>query len=203
MTRKNDNRKPGKTDDGKIIPYLYVAEGNIEKKFFDELKKKNIIKRGRFLSCKLTQDYIKDTDVIMTRYKQTNCMFCILDTDLQTNAHLDKLSENIKKLPNIAQCIVILVQKYNFEDELKYVLDTSNDKGLDKALNVKHRGHRNLKTHLLQKENYSVITKEHVEKYCTRSQEFENVLKTYGNKYDNILTKIKTGKEIINDNSMN
>ena len=95
---------------------LYIAEGEIEKRFIDFLKHEEFIVAGRFAKFNLMQDKLKESNDILTR--KMDKIFCILDTDV---VNISNLLFNLKKLADICpKNIFTLIQNRNFEDETNY-----------------------------------------------------------------------------------
>jgi len=152
---------------------LYIAEGEIEKRFIRFLIDKNFIRPGKFAKFNLLQDVLKDTSSILTN--KVDKIFCILDMDIATKDFLNNLVKNISKLKTISKSkICLLIQNKNFEDELRYILQCSD---LGKYFGLKYNTVSDVKRFLADKVNYDKhISAEILKGYCNRSQNFQQEL---------------------------
>lgn len=107
---------------------LYVVEGDIEKRFIEQIKQADLIVPGRVQVFNLMQKEIREKDSILN--KKVSSVFCIIDTDRKEVDNLQKLTHNVKKLRQIGADVVVLVQKENFEGELGYVLEEEGIRSL-------------------------------------------------------------------------
>lgn len=107
---------------------LYVVEGDIEKRFIEQIKQADLIVPGRVQVFNLMQKEIKGKDSILN--KKVSSVFCIIDTDRKEVDNLQKLTHNVKKLRQIGADVIVLVQKENFEGELGYVLEEEGIRSL-------------------------------------------------------------------------
>lgn len=122
------------------------------------------------------QREIKQSDNIMMA--QYDKVVCILDTDESGPHELAKLQHNIKMLKQIAKSgILIMAQRYNFEDELKRM---SGNNRLNEILNLKKSGLKDVKNFLAQDVDYSVLRNADLSKYISRTNDFYEELKTCG-----------------------
>lgn len=98
---------------------LYIAEGEIEERFITFLVQNNFIQCGRFLKFNLLQNRLKDSSNILRSKKDR--IYCILDTDVVSPDNISNLIFNSKKIMTICKNnVFFLIQKRNFEDELKF-----------------------------------------------------------------------------------
>lgn len=172
---------------------LYIVEGEIEKRFIEQLKQMNLIIPGKVRVFNLMQKVVGDTDSLLDR--RVDCIFCIIDTDCKTKDYLEKLRSNVKKLQKISKHVSILAQKDNFEGELIYVLEQNGISGLCHYLPVPHERLSELKRYLTQKVNYgNYIDRINVKRYCARSNMFSQYL--VGN-YAMLQGKVISGKDSI------
>lgn len=153
---------------------LYIAEGEIEERFFDFLKVSDFICSGRFRKFNLMQEKLSGASDILK--KLMDRVYCVLDTDCIEATNFDTLIQNIKLLKRICPVnIFLLIQNKNFEDELSYVLECKN---LCERFKLKHSTQSDLKRHLAQSVSYSrIISKNNLERYCRRPKEFKDELK--------------------------
>lgn len=153
---------------------LYLAEGEIEKYFLEYLKKESLIVPGKFSKFNLMQDVLKATDRILTN--RVDKVFCILDTDCVDIIFLENLRKNFKSLGEISKSkIRLLIQKENFEGELKFIFETND---LGKFFGLKNRTDADVKRHLAGEVNYSkYITKEKLRRYCSRYTFFQDFIR--------------------------
>lgn len=116
-----------------MIKILYVMEGEIEDRFILQMQRMKKLSLGKRIKFNLMQREIKQSDNIMTA--QYDKVACILDTDESGPHELAKLQHNVKMLKQIAKSgILIMAQRYNFEDELKRM---SGNNRLNEILNLK------------------------------------------------------------------
>lgn len=144
---------------------FYIAEGEIEERFFDFLKHGGFIRPGRFKKFNLTQNDLKDnSNILTTKVKQ---IFCILDTDC---VDMEKLFNNISKLEKICgNNVQMLIQNKNFEGELRYMLDCND---LFNFFKLPHHTTKDLKKYLAQDVDYSkFLSKDNLLRYCCRPNE--------------------------------
>lgn len=152
---------------------LYVAEGEIEKRFLTELKQLGYIVPGRFCKFNLMQNRVKDSDSIMSR--RYSRIICIIDTDCAENIQLDNLKFNLNKFSSICGRIEVLVQNKNFEDELSRLLSCKN---MLTAFNKKFDGVKELKKYLAQKVVYEkVIDPSQLLLYGGNNRDFKDLWK--------------------------
>ena len=131
---------------------------------------------GKRIKFNLMQREIKQSDNIMTA--QYDKVVCILDTDESGPHELAKLQHNIKMLKQIAKSgILIMAQRYNFEDELKRM---SGNNRLNEILNLKKSGLKDVKKFLAQDVDYSALRNVDFLKYISRTNDFYEELKTCG-----------------------
>ena len=128
---------------------LYVAEGEIEKRFLNELKQLEYFVPGKFSKFNLMQKRIKVTDNIMSKHYSR--IICIIDTDCEELPQLENLKYNLQELITVCGRLEVMVQNKNFEDELIRLMDTDN---LLIAFNQKFAGIKELKKFLSQKVIY-------------------------------------------------
>lgn len=161
---------------------LYIAEGEIEERFIKFLTQNNFIQMGRFKKFNLTQNRLKDSDSPLTT--KIDKAICILDTDVISATIFSNLIFNLKKLKEIcSNCVIILIQYKNFEDELRFVLNNDN---LTKLFHLPNTT-KDLKKFLAQSVNYEkYIVKENLCRYCTRPDSFKEELKKYGKNFSKI-----------------
>lgn len=155
---------------------LYVMEGEIEDRFILQMQRMKKLSLGRRIKFNLMQREIKHSDNIMTaKYDK---VACILDTDESEPHELAKLQHNIKMLKQIAKSgILIMAQRYNFEDELKRM---SGNNRLNEILNLKKSGLKDVKKFLAQDVDYSALRNVDFLKYISRTNDFYEELKTCG-----------------------
>lgn len=169
---------------------LYVAEGEIEKRFLTELKQIGYIVPGKFCKFNLMQKRVKNSDNIMAKHYSR--IICIIDTDCAESVQLDNLKYNIDALTSICEKLEVMVQNKNFEDELKRLMNRSN---LLTAFNQKFEGIKDLKKFLSQKISYAkCLDKNRVSLYCQKYQEFEQLWTDRCSKEPSLI--FITGKEI-------
>ena len=170
---------------------LYVAEGEIEKRFLTELKQLECIIPGKFCKFNLMQKRVKNSDNIMAKHYSR--IICIIDTDCAETVQLDNLKYNLNALTSICEKLDVMVQNKNFEDELKRLMNTNN---LLTAFNQKFEGIKDLKKFLSQKINYNnYLGVDRLFLYCQKYQGFEQL---WIGRYPNeIKCSFITGKEIL------
>lgn len=153
---------------------LYLAEGETEKYFLESLKEESLILPGKIFKFNLMQNVLKATDRILTN--RVDKVFCILDTDCVDIIFLENLRKNIKSLGEISKSkIRLLIQKENFEGELKFIFETND---LGKFFGLKNRTDADVKRHLAGEVNYSkYITKEKLRRYCSRYTLFQDFIR--------------------------
>lgn len=155
---------------------LYVMEGEIEDRFILQMQRMGKLSLGKRIKFNLMQREIKQSDNIMTA--QYDKVVCILDTDESGPHELVKLQHNIKMLKQIAKSgILIMAQRYNFEDELKRM---SGNNRLNEILNLKKSGLKDVKKFLAQDVDYSALRNVDFLKYISRTNDFYEELKTCG-----------------------
>ena len=155
---------------------LYVMEGEIEDRFILQMQRTGKLSLGKRIKFNLMQREIKQSDNIMTA--QYDKVACILDTDESGPHELAKLQHNIKMLKQIAKSgILIMAQRYNFEDELKRM---SGNNRLNEILNLKKSGLKDVKKFLAQDVDYSALRNADFSKYISRTNDFYEELKTCG-----------------------
>ena len=81
---------------------LYIAEGEIEERFFDFLKVSDFICSGRFRKFNLMQEKLSGASDILK--KIMGKVYCVLDTDCIEATNFDTLIQNIKLLKRIFSC---------------------------------------------------------------------------------------------------
>lgn len=154
---------------------LYVVEGDIEKRFIEQIKQVDLIVPGRVQVFNLMQKEIKEKDSILN--KKVSSVFCIIDTDRKEVDNLQKLTHNVKKLRQIGADVVVLVQKENSEGELEYVLEEEGICSLCRLFSVKHETLGDLKTFLSQQVQYEgYVNQDNVKRYCARTDEFVGIV---------------------------
>ena len=155
---------------------LYVMEGEIEDRFILQMQRMKKLSLGRRIKFNLMQREIKHSDNIMTaKYDK---VACILDTDESGPHELNKLQHNVKMLKQIAKSgILIMAQRYNFEDELKRM---SGNNRLNEILNLKKSGLKDVKKFLAQDVDYSALRNVDFLKYISRTNDSYEELKTCG-----------------------
>lgn len=155
---------------------LYVMEGEIEDRFILQMQRMKKLSLGRRIKFNLMQREIKHSDNIMTaKYDK---VACILDTDESGPHELNKLQHNVKMLKQIAKSgILIMAQRYNFEDELKRM---SGNNRLNEILNLKKSGLKDVKKFLAQDVDYFALRNVDFLKYISRTNDFYEELKTCG-----------------------
>lgn len=160
---------------------LYIAEGEIEERFFDFLKVSDFICSGRFRKFNLMQERLSGASDILKKIMDK--VYCVLDTDCIEKVNFDTLVYNIGLLKRICpRNIFLLIQNKNFENELSYVLECKNLCG---KFNLKHNTQKDLKRHLAQSVSYvGIISKENLVRYCRRPEEFKAELKNQKPKLD-------------------
>lgn len=159
-----------------MIKILYVMEGEIEDRFILQMQRMKKLSLGKRIKFNLMQREIKQSDNIMTA--QYDKVVCILDTDESGPHELAKLQHNIKMLKQIAKSgILIMAQRYNFEDELKRM---SGNNRLNEKLNLKKSGLKDVKKFLAQDVDYSALRNVDFLKYISRTNDFYEELKTCG-----------------------
>ena len=160
---------------------LYIAEGEIEERFFDFLKVSDFICSGRFRKFNLMQERLSGASDILKKIMDK--VYCVLDTDCIEKTNLDTLIQNVKLLKRICpRNIFLLIQNKNFEDELSYVLECKN---LCERFKLKHSTQSDLKRHLAQSVSYvGIISRENLVRYCRRPEEFKAELKNQKQKLD-------------------
>ena len=159
-----------------MIKILYVMEGEIEDRFILQSQRMGKLRLGKRIKFNLMQREIKQSDNIMTA--QYDKVVCILDTEESGTHELDKLQHNIKMLKQIAKSgILIMAQRYNFEDELKRM---SGNNRLNEILNLKKSGLKDVKKFLAQDVDYSALRNADFSKYISRTNDFYEELKTCG-----------------------
>lgn len=159
-----------------MIKILYVMEGEIEDRFILQMQRMKKLSLGKRIKFNLMQREIKQSDNIMTA--QYDKVVCILDTDESGPHELAKLQHNIKMLKQIAKSgILIMAQRYNFEDELKRM---SGNNRLNEILNLKKSGLKDVKKFLAQDVDYSALRNVDFLKYISRTNDFYEELKTCG-----------------------
>lgn len=151
-------------------------EGEIEDRFILQMQRMGKLSLGKRIKFNLMQREIKQSDNIMTA--QYDKVVCILDTDESGPHELSKLQHNIKMLKQIAKSgILIMAQRYNFEDELKRM---SGNNRLNEILNLKKSGLKDVKKFLAQDVDYSALRNADFLKYISRTNDFYEELKTCG-----------------------
>jgi len=159
-----------------MIKILYVMEGEIEDRFILQMQRMKKLSLGKRIKFNLMQREIKQSDNIMTA--QYDKVACILDTDESGPHELAKLQHNVKMLKQIAKSgILIMAQKYNFEDELKRMFGSNK---LNELLNLKKSGLKDVKKFLAQDVDYSALRNVDFLKYISRTNDFYEELKTCG-----------------------
>ena len=153
---------------------LYIAEGEIEERFFDFLNQNDFIQHGRFRKFNLMQEKLLGSNDLLKKIMDK--VYCVLDTDCIETTNFNTLLHNVKMLRSICpRNIFLLIQNKNFEDELSYVLECKN---LCERFKLKHSTQSDLKRHLAQSVSYSrIISKNNLIRYCRRSEEFKDELK--------------------------
>lgn len=153
---------------------LYIAEGEIEERFFDFLKVSDFICSGRFKKFNLMQEKLSGASDIWKKIMDK--VYCVLDTDCIEKVNFETLVYNIGLLKRICpRNIFLLIQNKNFENELSYVLECKN---LCERFKLKHSTQSDLKRHLAQSVSYSrIVSKENLVRYCRRPEEFKAELK--------------------------
>lgn len=154
---------------------LYIAEGEIEQRFFDFLKRNDFIQPGRFKQFNLMQNELSDSHDILK--SNMGKIYCVLDTDCADEINFHTLEHNVKMLRRICpKNVFLLIQHKNFENELSYVLECKN---LCRRFNLKYNTEKDLKRYLAQSVIYSgVISKENLTRYCRRPEEFKAKLQS-------------------------
>lgn len=162
---------------------LYIDEGEIEERFITFLVQNNFIQCGRFLKFNLLQNRLKDSSNILRSKKDRT--YCILDTDVVSPDNISNLIFNSKKIMTICKNnVFFLIQKRNFEDELKFLLDCND---LGNFFKLPHNTTKDLKTYLAQTVNYQkIISKENLIRYCSRHSFFQKLLATQGQIFQKI-----------------
>lgn len=151
-------------------------EGEIEDRFILQMQRMKKLSLGKRIKFNLMQREIKQSDNIMTA--QYDKVACILDTDESGPHELAKLQHNVKMLKQIAKSgILIMAQKYNFEDELKRMFGSNK---LNELLNLKKSGLKDVKKFLAQDVDYSALRNVDFLKYISRTNDFYEELKTCG-----------------------
>ncbi len=160
---------------------LYIAEGKIEERFFDFLKRNDFIQSGRFREFNLMQDKLSGSNDLLKKIMDK--VYCVLDTDCIDKTNFDTLLHNLGMLKSICpRNIFLLIQNKNFEDELSYVLECKN---LCDKFNLKYSSEKDLKKHLAQAVNYlGIISRKNLIRYCRRPDEFKDELKNQKQKLD-------------------
>ncbi len=170
---------------------LYVAEGEIEKRFLNELKQLEYFVPGKFCKFNLMQKRIKVTDNIMSKHYSR--IICIIDTDCEDLPQLENLKHNLKELSTVCERLEVMVQNKNFEDELGRLMDTDN---LLTAFNHKFAGIKELKRFLSQKVVYkNYISFNRIPEYCKDYQPFQELW--IGTFSKSVRISFKTGKDIL------
>ncbi len=155
---------------------LYVMEGEIEDRFILQMQRMGKLSLGKRIKFNLMQREIKQSDNIMTA--QYDKVACILDTDESGPHELAKLQHNVKMLKQIAKSgILIMAQRYNFEDELKRMFRNNR---LNELLNLKKSSLKDAKKFLAQDVDYSALRNVDFSKYISRTNDFYEELKTCG-----------------------
>lgn len=160
---------------------LYIADGEIEERFFDFLKVNDFICSGRFRKFNLMREKLSGASDILKKIMDK--VYCVLDTDCIEKVNFDTLVYNIGLLKRICpRNILLLIQNKNFEDELSYVLECKN---LCERFKLKHSTQSDLKRHLAQSVSYvGIISRENLVLYCRRPEEFKDELKNQKQKLD-------------------
>ena len=170
---------------------LYVAEGEIEKRFLNELKQLEYFVPGKFSKFNLMQKRIKVTDNIMSKHYSR--IICIIDTDCEELPQLENLKYNLQELITVCGRLEVMVQNKNFEDELIRLMDTDN---LLIAFNQKFAGIKELKKFLSQKVIYkNYIDLNRLPEYCKNYHTFKQLwIHTFSK---NVRISFITGKNIL------
>lgn len=156
---------------GRII---YIVEGEIEERFLKQKIRFNDIIAGKVYVFNLMQKLISDSSCIMTR--KCDKVFCILDTDVVEKKNMEYLQKNCKKLKELSNNIFLMAQTKNFEDELRFMLNT---KDIASTLGIKYANVRTIKLFLAQTVEYSRVELD-LNKYCQRAIDFEETIKHHG-----------------------
>ena len=172
---------------------LYVAEGEIEKRFLTEIKQLEYFVPGKFMKCNLMQNKIKYSDSIMA--KKYARIICIIDTDCLKQSQLETLRYNLKMLSEVCRNIEIMVQNKNFEDELCRLLEK---KSLLKVFSKAFDGVKDLKHFLAQNVIYErYLSSKELENYCAKYHEFKEL---WAKQHKcNVNVKFVTGRDIMKE----
>jgi hypothetical protein len=173
----------------KMARILYVVEGEIEKRFINQLTRQDLIKPGRVKKFNLMQKELKNSnDILTNKYDYT---ICVIDSDCTEKCHCTFLRENIKQLKTVGN-VLVMVQNKNFEDELEYILQ----KPLEECFNLRYSSPSDIKKFLAQKIEYkNYLNKKHVQRYCMRNQDFVQIYESYG--YKLFKNRLITAEKII------
>lgn len=143
----------------------YIAEGETEATFIEQMQLMNNIPAGRKYKFNLMQAKLKQTNDILT--KKCDRIYCVIDTDVAENINLINLQYNLKAISKICKSIIVLAQWHNFEDELRYMANKSN---LSVVFVQKFQGNADLKKYLHQTVDYSKYQQSLLfTRYCNRS----------------------------------
>ncbi len=152
---------------------LYIVEGEIEKRFLEQLRECNIIKPGRVKKWKMMHEKLTPRSDILT--KRVDEIIAVIDIDCCDECHLNTFTLNIKELKKIGK-VFVLVQNRNFEDELLKIFNFSTISNLCIFFNIKNRTRKDLKTFLSKSVVYKdKINKENIKMYgqCYSSFNYE------------------------------
>lgn len=171
---------------------LYVAEGEIEKRFLTEIKQLEYFVPGKFMKYNLMHNRIKYSDSIMA--KKYSRIICVIDTDCLDPIQLKTLEHNLRMLSEVCRNIEVMVQNKNFEDELCRLL---GKKSLLKVFSKTFDGVKDLKRFLAQNVIYKeYLSTEKLEAYCGKYHEFRDLwIKQHKR---SAYIKFVTGKDIMN-----
>lgn len=154
----------------------YIAEGETELTFIQQLQSMKIILVGRRKKFNLMQARLKQTNDILTQ--TCSKIYCVVDTDIADNINILNLQYNIKALSKISKSVIVLAQWRSFEDELRYMTGSNN---LYDVFHQKFNSLADLKRFLNQSVDYvryrNVIR---FEKYCNRTNKLMELAEQNG-----------------------
>lgn len=146
----------------------YIAEGETELTFIQQMQSMNLLPAGCKKKFNLMQDKLKQTNDILT--KKCSRVYCIIDTDVAEKANIQNLQYNLSAICKICNSIIVLAQYHNFEDELRYM---AGHRDLCALFGRKFQGEADLKKFLHQSVEYSKYQEAlSFQRYCDRSQKF-------------------------------
>lgn len=152
---------------------IYIVEGQIEDKFFKQMRESDLFSPGKIFIFNLMQEKLKPSSNILT--KKLDEVNAVIDTDIINEGNLENLYHNLRILKSIGN-IKIWVQNENFEDELCYIMHCKNIAALGKLFKLKNTTLKGVKAYLSQDIRYrEYISVNNIKYYCVRGEMFKEM----------------------------